>query len=488
MSLFKSDKIVFSAHPAHTPVLPDFASAPTFVSAFRSQGTRLNSRSPETELIIRRVMLSQLLFMAGNSLTVGGIFNYFVSQFHPSSFLLAAAMIAPETSQSLSVLARQISLRFPNRKRNWIVCLCVGRVFGMLLPLALLWPARDEQMFEPLLVILLCTCGWYVFQGISYVNYISWLSDLVPEVHWGKLFSRRQIAGLSVSLGMPIVMLMLRRHFLKGLPPEAERWSYSLLLIGGGLITLTSIVPLLRFQDRPEPSQARREQMERGAAVIKRRLTLSRSFRFLLASRWWLAFFQGLTQAVIFKYSAGTLKISVETYTVLSGLMILLQMPLAFAGGKLSDAFQERRGMFWSMVFVSFAMLFWVMAKPETWYLAGCAYLLWGGFGMLNVCSQSLCLKLAPDSDNQGHLALYDQVSGLIAGLAGLLGGLWLDRLLASAEFLQPLHLTPFALIFLVSWAGRMTAALWLLPVKQPQAPSSVLQTDRLKVTEPSND
>ena len=110
------------------------------------------------------------------------------------------------------------------------------------------------------------------------------------------------------------------------------------------------------------------------------------------------------------------------------------------------------------MLVVSFAMFFWILAGPSTWWVLVFAYLLWGGFGLMNVCGPSLCLKLSPVSDNTGQFALYDQVSGLIAGLAGLLGGFCLDWLGQENGLLEETWLTPFSLLFLISWLGRITA------------------------------
>jgi len=407
-------------------------------------------------------MLSQLLFMAGNSLTVGGFFNYFVVQFHPSAFLMAAAMIAPETAQSFSVLGRWIAIRSHCRKRNWIRFLIAGRIASMLLPLALFWPPAREANLPPLMLILICTAVWYLFQGIAYVNYLSWLSVLVPEVNWGRLLSRRQLAGLLVSLGMPLLTVWLRQVLLKGQPGDVVRWSYSLLFIAGGLITLASILPLVRF---PEISERR---FPERTPVPFSQLTFSRSFQCLLAARWWLAFFQGLTQAVLFKYAVEILDVSLPAYTVLTSLMIALQMPMVWWAGRCSDRFQEKRALFWGMAGLSCALPFWIFATPERWWLIAVAYAIWGGFGLINVCGQSLCLKLAPIEDNVAHLAFYEQISGLIAGAAGLLGGYCLDQFQRGEWLWAPAFLSPVMVLLIVSWMGRLTAPLWLIPIQQP--------------------
>lgn len=426
-------------------------------------------------------MVSQLLFMAGNSLTVGGFFNYFVAQFRPSGLWMAAAMIAPETSQSFSVLGRWLMAKWRNRKLNWIVCLIAGRLASMLLPVALLWPAG--QSHEPLQLILGCTVVWYLFQGLAYVNYISWLSDLVPEVNWGALLSRRQMAGLVVSLGMPLLSVWLRQTLLKDQSDEVIRWSYSLFFITGGLLTLCSILPLLPFPEAPWriDEQQASSPLRKSVAVLghHQRMPADRwSFRFLLAARWWLAFFQGLTQAVLFKYAVDHLDVSLPTYTVCTSLMILLQLPMAWWAGRRCDGFQEKWTLFGGMLVISMAMLFWIRVEPSTWWLIVPAYLLWGGFGLINVCGPSLCLKLSPVSDNSTQFALYEQVSGLIAGLAGLLGGYLLDRLAGVSWLSAERGLTPFTALFFISWLGRLTAPFWLLPIRQPAPPRGASITD----------
>lgn len=433
--------------------------------------------SNQTERVIARVMLGQLLFVAGNSLTVGGFFNFFVSRFDPTAFLFAVAMIVPETSQSLSVLGRVILRWSPRRKRNWIGFLIAGRMAAMLLPVADLLERSESSLIDPMTYILVCTGIWYLCQGIAYVNYISWLSDLVPEVRWGRLLSRRQMASLFVSLGFPLVATLLRDRWLKGLSPEAEAWSFAVLFLVGGMLTLTSIFPLLSFPEVPlarSISETRREGFVPGEQEAVRLLgvrtrTFTTSFLKLVAARWWLAFFQGLTQAVLFFYATRTLSISLTTYTVLTSIMVLSQFPMAALAGRCCDHFGEKWALILGMLMTSTAMLFWMMASSEQWYWLIPAYLLWGGFGLINVCGPSLCLKLAPPSDNTTHFALYDQCSGLIAGLAGLLGGMLLDRMGQGMW-----GFSPYLVLFGISWLGRVTAPFWLVTLRQPKMENSL--------------
>ena len=167
------------------------------------------------------------------------------------------------------------------------------------------------------------------------------------------------------------------------------------------------------------------------------------------------------------------------TYYALSSLMLVLQIPLTIWAGRLSDRYGDRRPLIASTLAVSLALLFWLAATPATWWLLFPAYAIWGLFGVVNLCGQNLALRLAPPSDNTLHLAMFRQVGGLLAGLAGLGGGWWLDELLRAAA--DPARaetaLLPYQTLFLVSLIGRATAALWLLPIPQSAATSDAGRT-----------
>jgi predicted MFS family arabinose efflux permease len=159
---------------------------------------------------------------------------------------------------------------------------------------------------------------------------------------------------------------------------------------------------------------------------------------------------------------------------VLQNVMHLIKIPLSEVTGRLCDRFGNKWLLFWGVVGVSFAMPFWLLASPDWWWLLFGAYLFWGGFAVLNISGRNLMLKLAPRSDNSAHIALFRQVGGLIAGLSGLLGGIWLDKLLGSGFQLKwgGCLLDGFGVIFLVSFVGRLTAAYWVLLIHEPGAKS----------------
>ncbi|TWT52332.1 Major Facilitator Superfamily protein [Thalassoglobus neptunius] len=423
------------------------------------------TRKFSTETVTRLVMLSQALFTAGNSLTTGGFLNYFIYEFEQSALYLAAIQVAPECAESLGVFTRRILYWFRGRKRLWICGLIIARLTALVIPAVFLFlPERFNNL--SLSIILAAIIVWYLAQGISYCAYISWLSDLVPEQNWGTFFSRRRIAGLIVSIIVPTSFGLLRSRLISEWPSDCKLWSYLVIFGTGAALALSSILPMLSLPETKTPITTK--------IIPKYSRTrwkeLSPSFRWLLCSRWWLAFFQGLTQVALFKFSVSVLHVSLETYYVLTAMMLLLQIVAARWAGAMCDRDQDRKITILGLLIVSCAMPFWMTATPQFWWLIVGANLAWGAFGIVNVGLQNLTLKLAPVSDNSLHISLSRQWSGLIAGIAGLLGGYYLDWAFKQSEIAPNLVYT---MIFGVSWFGRMTAPLFLLPVVQPTSRQS---------------
>ena len=428
----------------------------------------------EVSHVVRAVFISQLIFAVGHTLTSGAFFSYFVYQFGPSAFLLGVLLSAAELAGSFSVLGRWIALRLGNRKRIWIIFLISGRLAGMMIPLALLWPTSTSSE-APLLYVLICTLVWNFLQGVAYINYISWLSDLVPRGEWGRLFSRRQIAITIISLFAAVVVAEARRQYLRELPDWAARWSYAVIFLVGGILAIVGIVPLLGIPHVPwTPTPWKLPEFG------QLRSAMSRSFLCLLTSRWWLAFFQGLTQAALFKYAVDHVGVPLNQYTWLIAIMLILQLPATWWAGRISDRGRDKQGLIWGMLLVAAAIPIWLLAGPETWQLLFLAWGLWGAFGLVNVCGHNLCLKLSPPGDNSGQFALYDQVSGLIAGGAGILGGYLLQSMIEASQVSASsttTDLLPYQILLTVSFIGRVTAPLWLLPIRTDSAGSSASST-----------
>jgi hypothetical protein len=411
-----------------------------------------------------RLAATQTIFTAGHALTTGGFFNYFVSSYSPTATWLAILQAAPEFFETAGVFARPIVMRLMSRKSLWIGGLIFGRVAALVIPLIAVL-GQGKHAMDVLPWILVAVGGWYAFQGLSYIAFLSWLSDLAPERTWGRVFASRQLVYVVMTWIMSTLGGQAVRWQKANLPPDQQFWFYVVAFTAGGVVAALSFLPMVGL-----PAMPARAAFDRYELVTPLRAAFrDRDFRCLLLWAVHMAFAQGLTQAVITKYQIEILAIPFDGYLRMAAVMLSIQIVLSVVAGYLSDRIGDRNVLFTSHLLLSFAMVFPLLATPEEpqWQLG--AYVVWGLFGIVNVVMYTLAWRLAPRSDNTSFLGLFRPLAGLTAALAGILGGILLDRLLKggwSAELFGRTW-SGFHLLFVVSFVGRFTAPFWLLGIQK---------------------
>ncbi|MCA9043925.1 MAG: hypothetical protein KDA69_06370 [Planctomycetaceae bacterium] len=411
--------------------------------------------------VLRAVVISQMLFMAGHSLTSGGFLNYMFFQFAPSAFAVALLATLPDAAGMLGLASRWLSRYCGGRKRLWLISFLVARLTSLLIPAALIW-REDVPFVSAQVFILICVGIWHMCQAVSFLAYLSWISALVKDNRWGHLFAAQGVAGLVVRLIIPTLIALWRENIIKKTSPEWEVVSYAVIFVLGSGLCVLSMVPLLSLPEAEAP-----EDSENPQSIVpfgKRLWGVLRDtkYRRLLAHWWWLSLFQGLTQAILWKYRINVLNISLPTFLMMDAGMFLLQIPMSVWAGRLCDRGRLWPAYVWSVVGVSFSMLFYVAATKETWWLLVIGHLLFGFFGMVNVCLNTASLRLAPGDDNLMQISVLRQVGSAVAAASGLLAGWWLDRFLQSNEGVG--LGAGCRILMVLSWAGRLLAVMWLLP------------------------
>lgn len=403
----------------------------------------------------RAVVVSQTVFTAGHVLTTGGFLYYFANALTNSALLFAVLLITPEISSLVGLAARPVIRRLGGRKRTWLTFFLLARIVALGIPLTAISAWRTEPL-TAFWVIIGSLAVSQALQSIAFTAYLSWMADLVPEPVWGRFFALRQTANVAVMAFLPAVTVVLRRDWSTWPDNDLVRLAYVAVFLSGGGLMLLAAVPMLRLPDLPVRWEPRKPRWRDAWLAVWRSRPLSR----VIATSLWLALAQGLTQSAFFKYQVGVLRLPLEEYLLLSGLMYALQIPFSLLGGRLSDRYGDRWPLMISLLMNSGAMLFWLLARPgDRGWLIG-AYAVWGLFGVVNVCLRNLTLRVAARSDNAVPIALFQHAAALCAGIAGLIGGWLLDDLL-SRNFTNPL--LPFQILFAVSGIGRGTAPLWLV-------------------------
>jgi MFS family permease len=426
--------------------------------------------------VLRAAVWNQLLWTAGYPLTSGGFLLYFASDLGARGFLTSLLLALPELVGAGAVLTRPLIVAAGYRKRVWGVCGVLARLASLAIPL-MTFPELRPPRNGALWVLVGALAVSQVLQAISYVAYLSWLSDLVPEERWGRFFATRNVARLVVMLLVPIAVGVARDRWVRGLAAETALIAYVVAWVAGTALQVASMVPLLRLPESRTDANVLAVQNpceESDHAPERTVLRWARpgfgaSLTLLIVHNLWLAFSNGLTQAAFFEYRKNVLGISLAVYYVLENTTTLVMIPVSLAAGRISDRYGNKWLLFWGAVIAAGAMPFWLVASPAHWTLVFGAQVFWGAFAAVNLAGSNLLLKLAPRSANTLQLAMFQQGGGLLAGLSGLLGGWWLQQLLPQQSF----HFAggtwnAYQVVFLASFIGRLTAPLCVLPIREP--------------------
>ena len=429
--------------------------------------------SPEVSSVIRKVMLNQVLFSAGHSLTSGAFLIWFATDLGAKGFLVALILALPELTAVFGLGTRPLLQFAINRKALFFLGTSLRALILIGIPLADI-PWFRDHLPNPLYWLVGAVALANAVGGVSHVAYLSWLSDLAPEHQWGQLFFRRRVGKLLVLMSVPVAAVFLRGWFdeLKtDAGPLAALSGYVIVFTLGLLLELLSLLPMVSLPGFNGTGDALRSTTGEQLRDLVRRPGLL----WFLTHDWHLAFANGLTQSVFYLFSRNVLQIDLLSYLLLINTMHLLQLPFGYVGGRLSDSNYDRSALLFSVLIASSGLIFWLFASAESWWILFLAYALWGTFAVANLTGRNLLLKLSPRSDNTLPLGLFRLMAGFLAGVSGLIGGFWLDELLAMHRTLSlfSFQLDGYHIILLVSLLGRWTSVLWLLPVRQPDPQAS---------------
>jgi MFS family permease len=432
-------------------------------------------------LVKRSVLLNQALWTAGDALTTGAFLTYFARESGATNPQITLLLVVPETVGLCGFLARALIRRGVGRRGMYLTASLLARAASLGIPAAVLLApnaaaatASGTAPGAGLWLLVAALAVSQAFQAVAYVAYLSWLADLVPEHRWGRFFALRDVVKLLVLLTVPVAAGLVRDTWKQGLregtvATDTVLAGYVAFFAVGAVLQCAALLPLRALPDVPTRAPRAGEAATGGSLVAALR---NSGTRLVLVQHWWLALANGLTQAAVFHTLYLRLNLGLASVFLLQGLMNATMLPTSVAAGFLGDHFGHRGPLLCGLWVASSSMLFWVAAGSSHpgWLVP--AYVAWGFFGAVNVSGRNLLLMLSPRSDNTVPLSLLHQVSGLLAGLSGLLGGFWLDHLRTTkfAWNVAGFVLGPFEVLFLASFVGRATAPLWLLPLREPGA------------------
>ena len=425
--------------------------------------------------VTRRVVASQWLWTAGYTLTSGGFLLYFAKALGANGITITLLLALPEFVGVFALASRPILRFVGSRKRTFFIGTLISRACMLAVPVCGFTGFRGSAgpAFGTMVSFLAVT---YAIEAVAYVSYVSWLSDLAPRENWGRFFAWRNIGKLAALLPVPVVAAYLREQWKKSGAVEDALVAYEVVFMLGLALQLISLWPLLKLPDLP---MLRTESLPKLSLQMFRDAWRNRSMRFLLIHNWWLAFANGLSQQVFFYVVYQQLSLELAVYYSLTCLMRVVKLPVSWLTGLISDRVGDRALLIFGVVVASSGLVFWLFAENWGWKWLIPAYFYWGFFAAANIAGRNLALALSPEGDNTVHVGLFRQLGGFLAGVSGILGGLWLMSLL-EARFqwtFAGCQIEAPHLIILISLLGRWTSVLWLLPVREPAGRTDALTT-----------
>lgn len=428
--------------------------------------------------ITRLMLVNQMLFTAGWSLTTGGFFNYFGQELGAKGFETALLAATPETVGVLALGSRCFAWRREAIARLCLITSVLARLVMLGVPL-LAWPAFRERVGAGPLTLWAILAVGSLFQAVGSVAYHTWLADLIPREEWGRRFFWRYAVHCLIQLAVPMLGAWWRESWKTNLSPAQSTMAYVGVFVLGNALLLAALAPLWwlpRTGPVPTPWPPPWTAFATSLQLVPS--------RWLLAHAWVLAAANGLTQAVLIRLMFRELHLSLTMFYVCQSAMYLGQMLFA-AGTTLEMSWQwQRRTLFCGALFASFAMPYLLGATPDSAVQSMFfAYCFWSGFGAVNLAGQHMMLWHQPH-DASAAYAWLRQVAGLIAGLTGLLGGWCLDQLQSapwqtSWPYLAENPLRAYHVLIGISWVGRLAAAFLVLgiPKTPPVDPPSIATT-----------
>lgn len=409
------------------------------------------------------VMLNQYLWTAGYAFTSGGFLAYWASHLGAEGFEISLILAMPDLLGAFGLLTPLLLAMGLRVKTVWWTNVLFSRSF--LLAAFLLVSFSEQLTQQRLILIALLFALSQITQSLSFVSLLSWLPQLDLQSSWGRLFASTQMAKAISLLIMPPLVVFLRSLAQQQDSAETLEQFYLYGGILGITLQLCSTLPLLWLKSQRHPPEA--------PSHASTPLTLwqtflqvwqSRESRLLLLGFAWLSAFQGLTQAPFYLYQIRNLGVGLTEYFLMAGLMYGIQAVLSPLIGRLCDRGRARQTLLIGLFIASTGVAGYLLASREMHWPVWLTYTCWGMFAAVNIAGQVLIWNSLPEQSHPTIVAWFRMLSSTIAGLFGLLGGLWLDYLIQQYGITTS---RPYLLLISISLAGRYASLLIFQRLKQ---------------------
>ena len=396
------------------------------------------------------------------TLTAGVFLTGFALHLGMDEFSIGVLAAIPYAATLFQLQGSYLIAKNGRRKRLAILTAAVARSMWLVVLGIAFLPLSSVLLKHTLLLglIFLSHC----FISVSYVSWLSWTSELVPEASLGNFFGTRNMlngtAGILAVIGFGYFLDFTQRNL-----PGACLEGFSLIFVAAVLFGLLSCVFLMRIAD-PQKDPRRDPDFKRNLLLPFKDANF---FRFLIYTFFWnLAVYTAGPFVTL--YMLRELAFSYGFVAILAMISSIADLTAMKFWGVVSDRFKNKAIVHAASWVAVFLPILWSLVRPGSVWMPVLLHALGGGFWAgIQLCSNNLVLRISPRPHRPLYISAYNITAGIGATLAPVLAGLALKMLSAADHSFLPAGVLPLHLIFLASTILRVVSLQLIRKFHEPQ-------------------
>ncbi len=396
------------------------------------------------------------------TLTAGVFLTGFALHLGMDEFSIGILAAIPYAATLFQLQGSYLIAKNGRRKRLTVLSAALARSMWLIVLGTAFLPLSSLLLKHILLLglIFLSHC----FISISYVSWLSWTSELVPEGSLGNFFGTRNMlnstAGIAAVIAFGYFLDFTQRNL-----PDASLEGFSLIFVAAVLFGLLSCIFLRRISD-PQNDPPRESDFKRNLLLP---LKDANFFRFLTYTFFWnLAVYSA--SPFITLYMLRELAFSYGFVAILAMISAIADLTAMKFWGVVSDRLKNKAIMHAASWVAVFLPILWSLVRPGSLWMPVFLHILGGGFWAgIQLCTNNLVLRISPRQHRPLYISAFNITAGIGAAMAPVLAGLALKILSAADISFLPAGVLPLHLVFLTSTILRLGSLQLIRKFHEPQ-------------------
>jgi len=396
------------------------------------------------------------------TLTAGVFLTGFALHLGMDEFSIGILAAMPYAATLFQLQGSYLIAKNGRRKRLAVLNAAVARSMWLIV-LGIAFLPLSSLFLKHILLLSLIFMS-HCFISVSYVSWLSWTSELVPEGSFGNFFGTRNMlngtAGITAVIAFGYFLDFTQRNF-----PDASLEGFSLIFVVAVLFGLLSCVFLKRISD-PQNDPPRQVDFRRNLLLPLKDANFA---RFLIYTFFWnLAVYSA--GPFITLYMLRELAFSYGFVAVLAMISSIADLTAMKFWGVVSDRFKNKAVVHAASWVAVFLPLLWSLVRPTSVWMPVCLHILGGGFWAgIQLCTNNLVLRISPRQQRPLYISAYNITAGIGATVAPVLAGLAVKTLSAADLSFLPAGVLPLHLVFFASTILRLGSLQLIRKFHEPQ-------------------